>query len=62
MSHYFALQQGSFISQPWLQTVMLVLTSNYTEDPLKAMDKSQLIDIAISKQNQIEESWKKLAK
>ena len=41
---------------------MLVLTSNYTEDPLKAMDKSQLIDIAISKQNQIEESWKKLAK
>ena len=26
------------------------------------MDKSQLIDIAISVQNQIEESWKKLAK
>ena len=41
---------------------MLVLTSNYAEDSLKAIDKSQLIDIATSIQNQIEESWKKLAK
>ena len=50
------LQQGSFISQSWLQTVLVVMISNYTEDSLRPMDKSQLTDIAISIRNQLEES------